>query len=60
MSDSDFLNPPIEVLATSPRREMIKSRLRAAGLRPYDIRDMSGSTDPLLIDGKSISNDEKA
>lgn len=55
MTDPDFLNPPIEVLANSPRLDMIKSRLKSAGLRPYDARNDMGNMDPLLIDAKSVN-----
>lgn len=52
MTDFSFLDTPIEVAAESPRREMIMSRLRATGLRPYDASkpiDFNAS-DALLID----------
>ena len=55
MTDPDFLNPPIELIATSPRLQMIKSRLKAAGLRPYETRDDVANEDPMLIDAQSIS-----
>ena len=55
MTDPDFLNPPIEVIATSPRREMIMSRLKSAGLRPYDGRNDLTNDDPMLIDAASMS-----
>ena len=55
MTDPDFLNPPIEVIATSPRLEMIKSRLKAAGLRPYEGRNELGNRDPMLIDTESMN-----
>ena len=52
MSDLSFLDPPIEIAAESPRTEMIFSRLKASGLRPYPAAhpiDFSAA-DPLLID----------
>lgn len=52
MSDLSFLDPPIEIAAESPRAEMIFSRLKASGLRPYPAAhpiDFS-APDPLLID----------
>lgn len=55
MTDPDFLNPPIEVIATAPRLQMIKSRLKSAGLRPYETRDDYGNEDPIFIDAESIS-----
>lgn len=55
MTDPDFLNPPIEVIATSPRLDMIKSRLKSAGLRPYESRNDLGNQDPMLIDTESMN-----
>jgi len=55
MTDPDFLNPPIEVIATSPRREMLMSRLKSAGLRPYDGRNDPRNEDPMLIDAASMT-----
>ena len=55
MTDPEFLNPPIEVIATSPRLEMIKSRLKSAGMRPYEGRNELGNQDPLLIDTESMN-----
>lgn len=57
MIDFSFYDPPIEVAAASPRLEMIVSRLKASGLRPYlatDLPDFTAS-DPLLIDLQSAS-----
>ncbi len=39
MTDFSFLDTPIEIAAESPRREMIMSRLRATGLRPFAASD---------------------
>lgn len=55
MTDPAFLNPPIEVIATSPRLEMIKSRLKSAGLRAYEARNDMSNEDPILIDTASMS-----
>ena len=52
MSDLSFFDPPIEIAAESPRLEVIASRLRASGMRPYPASapiDFS-APDPLLID----------
>ena len=52
MSDLSFFDPPIEIAAESPRLELIASRLRAGGMRPYPAGapiDYS-APDPLLID----------
>lgn len=58
MTDPEFLNPPIEVIATSPRLDMIKSRLKSAGLRPYNARNDLTNEDPLLIDAQSMSGSQ--
>lgn len=58
MTNPDFLNPPIEIIATSPRLDMIKSRLKSAGLRPYDAREDVTNEDPLLIDAASMSGSQ--
>lgn len=55
MTDPDFLNPPIEVIATHPRLDMIRARLKSAGMRPYEARDELSDTDPLLIDAASLN-----
>ena len=52
MSDLSFLDPPIEIAAEGARADLIFSRLRASGLRPYSAAyplDFS-APDPLLID----------
>ena len=57
MLDFSFYDPPIEVAASSPRLEMIVSRLKSAGLRPYTAPpaiDFSAA-DPLLIDMDSAA-----
>ncbi len=57
MSDMSFLDPPIEVAANSPRLDMLVTRLKAHGMRPYPGKapiDFSAS-DPLLIDLQSVS-----
>ncbi|PKP81867.1 MAG: hypothetical protein CVT79_08930 [Alphaproteobacteria bacterium HGW-Alphaproteobacteria-18] len=57
MLDFSFYDPPIEVAAGSPRLEMIVSRLKASGLRPYTASapiDFS-APDPLLVDRESVS-----
>ena len=52
MSDLSFFDPPIEIAAQSPRLEVIASRLRASGMRPYPASAPIDFTapDPLLID----------
>lgn len=52
MIDFSFYDPPVEVAASSPRLEMIMSRLRASGLRPYPASKLPepDAPDPLLID----------
>lgn len=55
MTNPDFLNPPIEVVATSPRLQMIVSRLKSAGLRPYESRNEPNNEDPILIDAASMN-----
>ncbi len=52
MSDLSFFDPPIEIAAASPRLEMIASRLKASGMRPYPASDPIdfSAPDPLLID----------
>jgi GGDEF domain-containing protein len=59
MSDLSFFDPPIEIAAGSPRLEMITSRLRASGMRPYPAStpiDFS-APDPLLIDIATVSRE---
>jgi len=50
MLDLSFLDPPIEVAASSPRLDMILSRLRAHGMRAYPASDPIDfeATEPLL------------
>lgn len=52
MSDLSFFDSPIEIAAENPRLDLISSRLRAGGMRPYPAGspvDFS-APDPLLID----------
>jgi len=59
MSDLSFFDPPIEIAAASPRIEMITSRLKASGMRPYPAAhpiDFS-APDPLLIDISTATRD---
>jgi GGDEF domain-containing protein len=59
MSDLSFFDPPIEIAAGSPRLEMISSRLRASGMRPYPAStpiDFS-APDPLLVDIATVSRE---
>ncbi len=58
MTDTQFEDPAIEVLATSPRLDMIMARLRAAGLRPYPQRTQQAANDPLLVDTASMQDAE--
>ena len=57
MSDMSYLDPPIEIAATSPRLESIVSRMRSSGMRPYAASEPLdfNSTDPLLVDIASVS-----
>lgn len=57
MSDMSYLDPPIEIAATSPRLEIIMSRLRSSGMRPYAASEQLDfeSTGPLLVDIESVS-----
>lgn len=57
MLDFSFFDPPIEVAAGSPRLEMIVSRLKASGLRPYTASSQIdfSAPDPLLVDRESAS-----
>jgi PleD family two-component response regulator len=56
MLDLSFLDPPIEVAASSPRLDVILSRLRAHGMRAYPASDPIDfeATEPLLIDMESL------
>ena len=58
MTDPIFLTCPIEVIAASPRLEMIKSKLRVAGLRPYEMEDNLSQVDALFIDAVSASQEQ--
>ena len=58
MQNQDFLDPPIEVIAASPRLDMIKSRLKSVGLRPYTARERLHDSDPLLIDAASAATEQ--
>ncbi len=59
MSTHAFLDPPIEIAATSPRFEMISARLKSGGLRPYPASNPIdfNVNDPLLIDVASAGRD---
>ncbi len=56
MTDFSFMDPPIDVVATSPRLEMIVARLRASGMRPSisNADVIQPSAVPLLIDFESM------
>ena len=59
MSDLSFFDPPIEIAAASPRLELISTRLRTSGMRPYPAMqpiDFS-APDPLLIDISTATRD---
>ncbi len=62
MTDLRFLDPPIEVAAASPRLEMIVSRLRSSGMRPYAAAEPIEFhvADTLLVDVSSASRDTLA
>jgi two-component system cell cycle response regulator PopA len=57
MSDMSYLDPPIEIAATSPRLEMILARMRSTGMRPYPASEPPdfNSTGPLLVDIASVT-----
>lgn len=56
MDDLSYKDPPVEVVATSPRLEMIMSRLGANQLRPrLAPEDFLQSPLPLLVDTQSVS-----
>ena len=56
MSDLSYMDPPIEVAATSPRLEMILQRLRTSGMRPRAAIEPVEFFEPapLLIDLQSV------
>lgn len=56
MTDFSYMDPPIDVVATSPRLEMIVARLRASGMRPSisNADVLQPSAVPLLIDFESM------
>ena len=56
MTDFSYMDPPIDVIATSPRLEMIVARLRASGMRPSisNADVIQPSAVPLLIDFESM------
>ncbi len=59
MSDLSFFDPPIEIAASGLRQDLIMSRLKASGLRPYPASHPIDFTaaDPLLVDIASVSRD---
>ena len=58
MDDLSYKDPPIEVVASSPRKDMIYSRLKANGLRPGPASEsIADSPLPLLIDTRSAPVD---
>ena len=56
MTDLSYMDPPIDVVAASPRLEMIVARLRASGMRPNyaNATMIHPSPVPLLIDFESM------
>ncbi|MFN7164541.1 MAG: hypothetical protein ACK4P2_06945 [Hyphomonas sp.] len=57
MSDLSFFDPPIEIAAGSARLDLIMSRLKASGMRPYPASqpiDFS-APDPLLVDSATAT-----
>ena len=57
MTDLTYLDPPVELLATSPRQEMLSNRMRTHGLRPIAVGETwtEHSRVPLLVDIASMS-----
>lgn len=53
-----YVTSPIEVIAASPRLEMIQSRLRDTGLRPYQMAETLHQSDALFIDAVSASQEQ--
>ncbi|MEM7766249.1 MAG: hypothetical protein AAF253_02030 [Pseudomonadota bacterium] len=58
MTDLTYLNPPVELLATSPRQEMLAGRMKAHGLRPIPVGEAwtDNSRMPILVDIGSVSS----
>lgn len=56
MTDIHYMDPPIDVVASSPRLEMIIARLRASGMRPTyaNATLIHPSPVPLLIDYETM------
>ena len=56
MTDMSYMDPPIDVVATSPRLEMIVARLRASGMRPScaNAGVLHPSAVPILLDFASM------
>ncbi len=57
MTDLAFMDPPIMVAAASPRLDMIMSRLRAAGMRPYAMDGGLSGAEPIFVDTQSAPPD---
>lgn len=57
MIDRAFTHPIVEIVAASPRKEMISGRLRAAGFAPSEPREDVRPNDVLLVDAASVSED---
>lgn len=55
MGGANLITPIIELAASSPRREMLRSRLNALGLMTSDVRDEPTPMEPILIDLASAS-----
>lgn len=55
MNDLAYLDPPVEVVATSPRLEMILSRLRSGRMRPFraSAETSCAGADAVLLDVRS-------
>lgn len=59
MTGLSFFDPPIEIAAGNPRLDLIMSRLKASGMRPYPASHPIDFTapDPLLIDIATVTRD---
>ena len=57
MNDLAYLDPPVEVVATSPRLEMILSRLRSGRMRPFraSAETSCAGADAVLLDVRSTN-----
>ncbi|MEM0985275.1 MAG: hypothetical protein AAGJ32_03415 [Pseudomonadota bacterium] len=57
LTDLNYLDPPVELLATMPRKAMLTTRLRTSGLRPIALDETwsAGSKMPIVVDVESVA-----